>query len=107
MTNKNLEHIREMTRRCITKMFDPEIQSDEQKARENMEDYTALCAAVTALEMQEGLKPKRDKDTSHFNEGVDGFFCAHCGKALLDSNNDIFFWCPDCGNRVDWSDARA
>lgn len=98
MTNKNLDRIREMTRRCITKMFDPEIQSDEQKARENMEDYTALCAAVIAMEKQTEMPPKRYEKPKYSR-------CPGCGAIL---SNEMRH-CDNCGQAIDWnwSDARA
>lgn len=31
-------------------------------------------------------------------------FCPECGHILMDEYNDNFNYCPDCGQRIDWSD---
>lgn len=96
MTNKNLDRIRTMTRRCIAKMFDGKTQSDEQASRENMDDYTALCEAVCAMEKQTPRKPKRLPKPKYSR-------CPSC-MAILSQEMPH---CDNCGQALDWSSKSA
>ena len=62
--------------------------------------------AIKVLERQVPIKPKRKSEpiSKHFYEGIDGFYCPVCDSDLLDKDNDCFEYCPQCGQRIDWSD---
>lgn len=45
----------------------------------------------------------REEDTpKHMLSGMLAPFCPFCGGDLLDSNNDCFAFCPECGQRIYW-----
>lgn len=88
----NLDHLRAMTRRCINKMFDAQTQADEAACRENLQDYTALCEAVIAMEKQSPRRPKHHAKPKYAR-------CPSC-NGILDGEMPH---CDNCGQKLDWS----
>lgn len=60
------------------------------------EDYKKLQAAV---EKQKAVKPMKAVDENGFEYKS----CPYCG-AVVQGAGWSFNYCPDCGQRLDWSD---
>ena len=48
--NEAITHLREMSKKCIEKMFDSAVENDPRAKAENMDNYIALNYAVVAME---------------------------------------------------------
>ena len=58
----------------------------------NKDVSTAIDLAIAALEKQMPNKPINDK-------------CENCGEDVRNwTGDDNFKYCPDCGQRIDWSE---
>ena len=83
------------------------------------ERYEATCMAIAALEKHDGKKPIEAKNVYPPEQ----FECPVCGCCVgrhktLRKVNDLlgevltdckveFNFCPDCGQRIDWSDEHG
>lgn len=74
----------------------------------NSSDYEEIAFAISCVRKQMPMKPKRMPEPikKHFSTGVDGFYCPVCDSDLIDMDNDCFDYCPHCGQKINWSDAR-
>ena len=66
----------------------------------------AFDKAIAALAKQFPMKPDEQLEPikKHMEEGKTAPFCPVCGKDLLDEKNDCYMYCPECGQKIDWTD---
>lgn len=68
------------------------ILMDIQSDWENGVEYEALNVAINAIKKQISKKPI--KDNTNFQK------CIVCDELV---NSDMHYYCPVCGNKIDWS----
>ena len=78
---------------------------DCQKCETQCSDFMVIEKAIEALEKQMPKKPKRTDAYPHRN------YCPKCFFTFFYNGDnaekwvgELFNYCPECGQRVDWSD---
>lgn len=89
--NDHLARIRAMTKQAMHKMFAAEKSGDREKMDEAAKDYTALCAAVAAVELQTPKLPKWGKMF---------YICPTCRHYAGDLSLPPYRHCQYCGQKL-------
>ena len=95
MTN-NLEHLRKMSANAMSDMFAAERDNDLERMQNATKNYTALCAAVSAVEK---ITPKKPK---HYTKTLLSR-CPSC-LALLAYEMKC---CDNCGQALMWKEDKS
>ena len=90
MTN-HLEYLRTMSANAMSGMFAAERDNDLERMQAATKNYTALCAAVTAVEKQTPKKPKL-YSKPHYSR---------CPSCLVILSYEMKC-CDNCGQKLDW-----
>lgn len=87
----NLEHLRKMSANAMSDMFAAERDNDLERMQNATKNYTALCAAVAAVEKMTPKKPRRFEKPRYSR-------CPSC-KGILSGE---MYYCDNCGQKLDW-----
>ena len=96
MTN-HPARIRAMTEEAMHRMFAAEKTGDREKIDEAAKDYTALCAAVVAMELQTPKLPEWGKMF---------YICPTCRHYAGELDNPPFEYCRFCGQKLLWEEGE-
>lgn len=78
------------------------------KALEELKQYRTIGTVEecrTAVEKQTARKGIREKIKKGYNRGMHHYYCPVCyEKGDLRNKYNVWLYCSDCGQKLDWSD---